>query len=267
MIEKSVPELIVVGHTIDVRPGAFFLRLSIEMKMKIIGKNTYQLDKGNGMKIRISILLFIFIFGFGGCTNKPITENSVKATQTNIFITPFSTATPAEGNLPNLINTIPPTPKKTTQIASNDHKQYKGIVEPPLPEGTRSLAGALLEDQDYALSLIENQDGLMLWLERKNASTGNSSTWRVIDVLLLTQFTKNDGIYSLGCFSGGVPNPNILAVGVFTDEVKISRWAPNKTLKKAWIIDTEKGIFQSIPTTGIECSAEQGFDPNNLSNQ
>lgn len=225
------------------------------------------------------ILSFPIILGILGCqkgtppVNQPIRTFTPQFAQiaatpsiTKRLVTPipFSVTPPVVKTITLTIN--PPVLKTTPLEASYPFRKYVGIIEPPLPEGSSFVGGALIDDTDFSLQLVETHEGLMLWLEKVESDNGMYKTWRILDVLPLDSLGDDQGIHAGGCFIEGVVNPKIVAIGTITDEVFHSRWAPNSSLIKAWVANTDLGVFESISLTGIECSAEEGFDPNNLTN-
>lgn len=232
------------------------------------------------MKRLFIILSLPIVLGIMGCqkgtppVNLPIrtftpqfAQIAATPTITKRLVTPipYSITPPVVKTITLTINT--PVLKTTPLEASYPFRKYVGIIEPPLPEGSRLLGGALIDDTDFSLQLVETHEGLMLWLEKVESDNGMYKTWRILDVLPLDSLGDDQGIHAGGCFIEGVVNPKIVAIGTITDEVFNSRWAPNSTLINAWIANTDLGVFESISLTGIECSAEQGFDPNNLTNR
>lgn len=150
-----------------------------------------------------------------------------------------STPTPEEMPEPN-VTSEPKDPEKFSK--------YMGLRFPPLPAGLSEGFSMIIQDSDdYALSLVSDADGKMLWFSKltQHDSNGNA-VWEVRDILDLSNFERDVILIPDGCQRNGEVDSEIFVVS-----------KNGKTLM-AWRANTASNLFEVIPTNGIECHSDKG---------
>lgn len=118
---------------------------------------------------------------------------------------------------------------------------YKGLIQPPYPEGCKDLGGTLLQpwkkELEYAVTLIQCKTHYMIWLDEYIKHEGNTAIWRVIDVMTIPTLKKSEGIFDIECDYSKRDTPYVAAVGVWKAKQE-GDFVDN--IRGAWIVDIEK---------------------------
>jgi hypothetical protein len=167
-------------------------------------------------------------------------------------------------NTPNMmsISTAEIAPIESTETAlsinglvPDDLKNYIGTNYPPLPEGFSRRYGLVIWDSDdFSLARISDGERDMLWLAKMTSRDANGhAIWEIKDILVLPNLDIEVVLVDDLCMLNGEMNPEIIAIGKTDDRVYSTRHLPNEKILFAWRANTSLGIFQSIPTKGVEC--------------
>jgi hypothetical protein len=89
----------------------------------------------------------------------------------------------------------------------------------------------------------------MLWLgEITHYDSDGAAYWEVKDVLGLSDLEAGLVLIPDGCFLNGAPDNEIVTVG------------KDGTILLAWRANTALDMFEVIPTNGIECRSDKGWN-------
>jgi hypothetical protein len=185
---------------------------------------------------------------------------------TTVQIIPSTTATEIRPAITTVAVAIPTSAvQKTsglisTPFVSEQFQSYIGLVIPPLPEGLM-VEGSTMILNDRVLNLIKmDENSWMLWFTKLNGSTE-----KVLDVLVVPELKKDEVILTNYCQLNGNDDPEIIAIGQLDQVSYTARFITNEKIRMAWRANSLSGMFEPIKTLGgIECSAEGGFDPNEV---
>ena len=140
-------------------------------------------------------------------------------------------------------------------LVPDDLKIFIGTKYPPLPEGFTQRYGLVIWDSDdFSLDRISDGDRDMLWLSKLISRDINGhAILELKDILVLPNLDIEVVLVDDLCMLNGYPNSEIIAIGKTDKEVYSTRQLPNEKILFAWRANTSLGIFQSIPTKGVEC--------------
>jgi hypothetical protein len=186
--------------------------------------------------------------------------NTPYITITNEVEHPFQTLTPTTQKELKMTATIPDILPTQTVTPNNPQKPYVGLSIPPFPNELKQKGAGIIDSiENFALyfMLYGDKNYMILFTEKDT----------VIDVLNLPTLNPDNAIETNTCFLNGNQDQEIIAVSINDQEVLRTRFVPNNKIRYAWRANRIKRIIEPISITGIECSAEGGFDPNNITNQ
>lgn len=158
---------------------------------------------------------------------------------------------PAEA--PELIVTVTenaPTVVEANEAVPENFSKFIGLNYPPIPFGLTEGFSMMIQDtEDHGLWLVMEGADEMLWLgEITHYDSDGAAFWEVKDVLDLSDLEAGLVLIPDGCSLNGAPDPEIIIVG------------KDETVLLAWRANTALDIFEVIPTNGIECRSDKGWN-------
>ena len=138
----------------------------------------------------------------------------------------------------------------TEESAPDKFSKYIGLNLPPIPAGlTEGFSMMIQGTEDHGLWLVMDGTDEMLWLsEITHYDSDGAAYWEVRDVLDLSDLEAGLVLIPDGCFLNGVPDNEIIIAG------------KDETVLLAWRANTALDIFEVIPTNGIECRSDTGWN-------
>ena len=164
----------------------------------------------------------------------------------------FETA-PAPAEAPELIVTVTenaPAVVVADEPSPETFNKYIGLTYPPIPAGLTEGFSMMIQDtEDHGLWLVMEGADQMLWLsEITHYDADGAAFWEVKDVLELSDLEAGLVLIPDGCLLNGAPDPEIIIVG------------KDETVLLAWRANTALDMFEVIPTNGIECRSDKGWN-------
>ena len=97
----------------------------------------------------------------------------------------------------------------------------------------------------------------MLWLSKLTYydKTGKPF-WEVKDIIKLPKYESDVVFVPNGCLLNQEIDNEILVIGKWDEEVRVTRLIPNEKLQAAWRANVAMGIFEDMSLKGIECHAD-----------
>jgi hypothetical protein len=138
----------------------------------------------------------------------------------------------------------------TEKSAPDKFNKYVGLNYPPIPAGlTEGFSMMIQGTEDHGLWLVTEGTDQMLWLtEITHYDSDGTAYWEVKDVLGLSNLEAGLVLIPDGCFLNAAPDPEIIIVG------------KDETVLLAWRANTALDSFEVIPTNGIECRSDKGWN-------
>lgn len=247
------------------------------------------------MKFVQWFLFAAIILGLGACVPKPDASTAVNTQLPQLLsVTPMlhsstsqeptTAATSVPLLTPEMVSTVPQlprpqldTPTITTsrmtptstipKMVPDELQKYIGIHYPPLPDGLVEGFGMLIVPSDigdYSLSGVHKGDLHMLWLSKEAHWKSDGKWyqgWETLDILLLPVLEgENDVLIPDGCKIEGELDPEIIVVAVLDEDAYNTRYVTNEKIKRAWRANRVAGAFEEMPTSGIECYADNATE-------
>jgi hypothetical protein len=186
-------------------------------------------------------------------THTPTAFSSLSSTSTSI---------PSIAPAPIVIET-------STEIAQTqppqhgpvDYRAYIGTIIPPMPSCCFLEGGGFIEGQEsLAIDFISDKDTQMVWITQIT----HGSDEKVLDILILPKLNEAEIFSANYCRRSGKDDPYLFTISALDRAAVMTRFITNEKIRKAWRIDPTSGWISEVSTARIECSAEGGFDPNNV---
>ena len=138
----------------------------------------------------------------------------------------------------------------TEGAAPDKFSKYIGLNYPPVPSSLTERFSMLMEgSEDHGLWLVMDGADEMLWLsEITHYDADGAAYWEVKDVLDLSDLEAGLVLIPDGCFLNSAPDNEIIIAG------------KDETVLLAWRANTALDIFEVIPTNGIECRSDKGWN-------
>ena len=154
---------------------------------------------------------------------------------------------------PELIVTVTenaPAVVVANESAPEKFNKYIGLNYPPIPAGLTEGFSMMIQDtQDHGLWLVIDGPDQMLWLsEITHYDADGTAFWEVKDVLEFSNLEAGLVLIPDGCLLNGAPDPEIIIAG------------KDETVLLAWRANTALDMFEVIPTNGIECRSDKGWN-------
>jgi hypothetical protein len=177
------------------------------------------------------------------------------------------TGTPKPTATPTRTPTLEKTPSPTITIiwdvkmVPDRYKKYIGWEYPPYPDDFPSkYPSGWSVGHEWGIDFIRKDEDVMLWLSKVTYYEGLKPHWVLIDILVLPPLIgENERFIPNQCLFNGTRDDEIFVFATL-DLENYDRYAENESIRLAWRANREKGAFESIPTDGIECVADNSMN-------
>jgi hypothetical protein len=129
-------------------------------------------------------------------------------------------------------------------------REYRDISENKEFDDLKQVAGALVydsDDLDYTVSNCKKDSLHVLVLERARHDAEGKSLFTAVDILEINGIEKDQRFEFGMCRLNEKSDLQIIALSEYTDTEYLTK------IKRAWRVNPEKGKFEEIPTTGVDC--------------
>ncbi len=184
-----------------------------------------------------------FVVGCNSSAIPNIDQNATIVPDPLLRITPSSSYSPGQT----------PQSKATQEV---DYEIYKGLQLFPLPDEMKYMGGFLIvQEPKYSIDLIWKDGIYSIWFSKDKV---------VKDIVILPELEENEIIPAEYCQVDGKIDSFVFTIATIDQEAFENRIVENSLINYAWRADPITERIEQIPTSGIECSGEGGFDPNNI---
>ena len=166
---------------------------------------------------------------------------------------------------PTLLIVPTPTqlPTRPISLASNLARPYWGIEYPPYPEGVKGFGLLsiipLKNNRRYEMSIARADNKTMLWFGRYVSGNDNGdNTWAFLDAIELpSSLSENEVLIPNGCkIDDEAVDPEIIVIALLDNVAESTRYVRNLNIEKAWRLNRDTELIESLPVKGIECYAD-----------
>jgi hypothetical protein len=164
-----------------------------------------------------------------------------------------------------LVATSQDSPATSTYTATSedvaDAQNYVGVIYPPFPDSVVLQGSSSIYPSEYnfkwSVSRIADDRYNMLWLSQVvSHDTNGIPKHKVSDVIVLPSEEEKRVVAISTCFLSGVIDPEIVALAKWDDEVRITRFLPNKNILFDWRANQATGKFEELSKHYRECNFE-----------
>lgn len=227
------------------------------------------------MKLVKMTAVLLVVMLITSCSRSEMTESiPIKDTEIPVYTSTVEikehTITPTKIPKPTATTTLILTPEKTPsptatinwdeKMVPDRYKKYIGWEIYPYPDDIPSeFPSGWVVGYGWGIDLIHKDEDVMLWLSKVKYYEGLIPHSEVVDILLLPPLIgENERFIPNQCMFNGVPDDEIFVFATL-DLENYDRYAENASIRLAWRANREKGGFESIPTEGIECVADNAM--------
>lgn len=144
---------------------------------------------------------------------------------------------------------------KISRTSSNPPPHnYVGIQIPPMPEGSQTELGYLLETENpgkFSIEVVNVGSLKAVWMGSfLYHDDQGKAHWKVIAALPPRPLPEGYYFSSGNCMNRGNAQPEIVAIIKKEDKKMLTG------IKKAWRADPQKKHFEELPPAGIQCINE-----------